>query len=193
MKVPEKVAANPVLEAERRGGLKERELALGGAVASDIERDWNRPLGRGLVHFEQAPEETTLAFSFKHPQGTLAGHCTEHLKSNLMGLKNPKVSLACTCKDGDRSLGEVALEQSQGSAELAGGGAYRVYGIYTASNGRKRDEVLGYWFLSQAGEGAVELKGEGRAWLPPNVSPEQRPALLCLYAAMLLYRPGEAK
>ncbi|MFT3925806.1 MAG: hypothetical protein QM778_24905 [Myxococcales bacterium] len=193
MKVPEKVAGNPVMNAQREGGLKENELRLGGAVASQIERNWSRPLGRGLVSFEKAPEETTLKFAFKEGQVALSGGCVEQLRTNLMGLKDPKVSLECSCKDGETLKGQLKLEQYQGKAELGGANSYQVYGVHTTTSGKKRNEVLGYWFLSKAGEGAIELKNDGRAWLPPTLSAEERPTLLCLYSALLLYRPSEAR
>ncbi len=190
MKVPDGVASVPTLQAEREGGLKERELRLGGAVARQIERSWSRPTGRGLVNFEKAPEKTSLKFAFQHGNQALAGECLEHLSTNMMGLKDPKVSLRCACKAGETVRARLQLEQNQGSAELTGLASYQVSSIHTDERGRARREVLGYLFQGPHGGGAVDRGGEGRAWLPSDLGAEEKPLLLCLYAGLLLYKPS---
>jgi hypothetical protein len=207
MKVPDKVDRGHTLTVERYGGLKEKELKVGGAVVRDIDRSWTRPTGRGLVGFEKAPDETSLTFAFQREGLTLAGSCLEELSTNMMGLKDPKVSLTCTCKVGETVRARLTLEQYQGAAELVGAaqadaeqpaesvGAvnrFNVYGVHTDSRGKKRKEVLGYWFQGRHGEGAIDLEGKGKAWLPGAVSNEEKSLLLCLYSGLLLYRPGGA-
>jgi len=190
MKVPDGVAAAPALQAVREGGLKERELRLGGAVVRQIERSWSRPTGRGLVNFEKPPEETSLKFAFQHENQALTGECLEHLTTNMMGLKDPKVSLRCACKEGETVRAQLQLEQNRGSAELTGLGSYTVTPIHTDQRCKARHELLGYSFQSPHGEGAIDRGGEGRAWLPSDVSPEEKPLLLCLYSGLLLYKPS---
>lgn len=192
MQVPSKVGGGPALKVERYGGLVERELKLGGAVVSNIERRWSRPTGRGLVNFQKAPDESSLTFAIAFQEKALTGKCVEHLTTNMMGLKNPKVSLECVCAEGGAARAKLALEQYQGAAELTGLGSYKVSALHKDTKGESRREVLGYWFQGSAGEGAVDLHDDGRAWLPASVSAEERPLLLCLYAGLLLYRPGEA-
>lgn len=192
MQVPTKVGSTPAFEVERYGGLKEREVKLGGAVVRHVDRSWSRPTGRGLVSFEKAPEESSLGFDMTAQDRAFTGKCVEHLHTNMMGLKNPKVSLECTCREGEATRAQLKLEQYQGAAELAGFGTYQVSALHQDTRGKNRQEVLGYWFQGSTGEGAVDLNADGRIWLPAGVSPEEKPLLLCLYAGLLLYRPGEA-
>ena len=192
MQVPSKVAGRPPLKVERYGGLLGKELKLGGAVVRQIQRSWSRPTGRGVVNFQKAPEETSLTFAMKGPDKPLIGKCVEHLSTNMMGLKDPKVSLECTCSEAEVVRARLILEQYKGSAELTGLGTYQVSALHEDTKGKHRKEVLGYWFQGSSGDGAVDSNDEGRVWLPAAVSPDEKPLLLCLYAGLLLYRPGEA-
>jgi hypothetical protein len=191
MQVPSTVAGTPPVKVERYGALKERELKLGGAVVRNIERSWSRPTGRGVVNFQKAPEETSLKFAIKEQDRGLAAECVETLSTNMMGLKDPKVHLVCVCKEGETLRAKLELDQYRGTAELTGLNRFQVSALHKDTRGKSRHEVLGYWFQSPAGQGAVDLNDEGRVWLPQAVTPEEKPILLCLYAGLLLYRPGE--
>jgi hypothetical protein len=192
MKVPGSVSSSVASPVARESGLREGDLHFAGARISDIRRDSNRPTGRGLVNFEKAFDETRVAFRFQVGDVGLDGECVEQLKANLMGLKRPKVFLKCSCKAEDQERAKLALEQYQGHAELESGVRYEVSSLHETTRGKTTKDVLGYWFKGSEGQGAVDLQGDERVWLPPKLVDSDRPLLLCLVGALLVYKPSES-
>jgi hypothetical protein len=180
------------MPVERYGGLREREVKLGGAVIDQIARGSSRATGRGVVAFERAPDESKLAFRFRHGQVQFTGSCLEELRTNMMGLKRPTVGLHCHCEQDGRMLAELALSDYAGRAELhPAQGTFEVSALHQTASGKQKKDILGYWFRSEAAEGAVDLLGDGRVFVPAALSAEQKSRLLCLYGALLLYKPSE--
>jgi hypothetical protein len=88
-------------------------------------------------------------------------------------------------------VAQLELNQGNGTAKL-GDAEYRVQTLHQTRKGKQEKAALGYWFTQPAGEGAIDLAGDGRFWLPPQLSAEQEPAMLCLYASLFVYRPSQA-
>jgi hypothetical protein len=192
LRVPARVATTPALPVVRSGSWNEKEVRLGDVALTRVERENNRSTGRGVVNFDRSFDEGRVGFQFQEGGLLLAGDCLERLKSNMMGLKRPLVLLHCRCRDGDEVRAELELEQYQGHARLSDAASYQVSSLHETTRGHKKSEVLGYWFRGPNGEGAVDVQGAERVWLPPGASSEEKSLLMCLYGALILYRPSEA-
>jgi hypothetical protein len=186
LKVPSKVARQPAQGVERHAWT----LKLGGGAVSDVARGSDRVTGRGLWTFKERPSEASLRFVFRRGSVALDGDCLERVNKPVMGFVPDNVSLTCTCRQAGKTSARLTLEKGKGSAQLEGGAAYEVSALNRSTRNKKEPQALGYWFQRAEGEGAVDVTGDGRFWLPPGLPAQEEPGLLCLYAGLLLYHPS---
>jgi hypothetical protein len=189
LKVPPGVAHVPPIAVSGRGGLHEGEWKLGAATISGVERSANRITGRGVTTWQRDPNQTGLTFTLKDQNRTLAAVCNEGVEETYFGVGRPNVHFECSCREGDAERAHFKLVNGDGTAELPEVARFQVSRLSISSQNRNEKRALGYWFHGDSGQGAVDVLDDGRVWLPERLPGEARPALLCSYAALLLYRP----
>ena len=117
------------------------------------------------------------------------GECTEQASSNgIAGFSKVKVTFGCTCNEGETARGKIDVVNGAGTAQV-GEALYQVLLVHESETGSKVSGALGYHFRGPEGEGAGDVGGTGRAWLPAGADDHNSFTLACEYAGLLLYRP----
>jgi hypothetical protein len=195
MKIPGNVADAPTVQVRghtEASRLRPPALKLDGWMAQNVVRSANRPTGRGATQWSREPTETQLHFDLLEGSTALHADCTERVHRTAMGFGKQENNLECTCREAGADRMRLTLVNGKGSAILGAGTEFRITPILQADSGKKQHRALGYLFEGSAGQGAgaVEVTERSRAFRPPQLPESERPALLCAYASLLLYRPS---
>ena len=189
--IPPNAAAGESLEVKGRksGGIgKEPDFQIGTFAITAIDRDWNKSSSTGVGPWKR--DASKRAYRFEIAQGELSAHaeCLEIGTANSVGpWGTGKVTYTCEC----RGEGVIAskLEFVNGNGTFsAGTRTMPVVPIFQSEGKASSSSPLGYSFAGDGYEGAVDVSGAGRAFLPAVEAPNERMAWVCAYASLLLYR-----
>jgi hypothetical protein len=196
MKPPPGVAGAKPLKVVGYSGsvqtFREKELQLGSYAVSNIDRDWDKGSSAGAGLWSRDAKKKAYRFDVKSQARTLHGECTEQaVQHSIAGFGKAKVTFGCTCSEGSTVRGKLDVVNGQGTAQVGDAALYQVATVHESEQGSTSSGALGYHFRGPQGEGAVDVGGTGRAWLPAEASEEDTFTLACQYAALFLYRPTE--
>jgi hypothetical protein len=136
----------------------------------------------------QTTKQATYRFDLHGKGRSLRGECTQAAQKSLAGSVMPNTRLSCTCREASAARMSLELANGRGSAQLAGA-SYKLSALHESEGGRRVASTLGYAFRGAAGTGVVDVSETGRAWLPANLSEDERLGMICGYASLLLERP----
>lgn len=195
MKPPAGVANADQLRVEGYSGsvktFREKELKLGSYSVANIERDWDKGSSASAGLWSRDAKKKAYRYDVKSQSRTLHGECTEQaVQQSIAGFGKAKVTFGCTCNEGEAVRGKLDVVNGAGTAQV-GESLYQVSVVHESEQGSTVSAALGYHFRGPAGEGAVDVGGTGRAWLPAGVDEDNGLTLACQYAGLFLYRPTE--
>jgi hypothetical protein len=196
MQPPQGVATAKALPVTGHSGsfksFKESDLTIGSYKVTNIDRDWDKGSGANAGLWSRDAKKKAYRFDVQSQGRTLQGECTEQAVTHAVaGFGKTKVTFACTCGDGDTPRAKLSLVNGAGSVELGRGVKYDLAVVHQSEQGAQVSTALGYHFTSPSGEGAVDVTGNGRAWVPNDLDEEPLFDLVCGYAGLFLYRPTE--
>jgi len=168
---------------------RDRELSIGSARVSDVGGTTIYP--PGLTAYGRMPEQTQWDYSYKiHAgQSSLRGECLERVgETRYYGLGETTLDVTCRCFAGDQPVAELSLARGEGKATLLPAHRFAVFGTHGSKQGKHSREILGYRFQSGRSVGAIDVTKASGAYFGENLAREERDALTCLYAGILLHR-----
>jgi hypothetical protein len=194
LKPPASVGSAQELKVEGHSGsiktFRDKDLKIGSYAVTNIDRDWDKGSSTSAGPWSRNAKSKAYRFDLKAEGHTLHGECTEQaVEQAVAGFGKAKVTFGCTCGEGDAQQAKLELVNGAGSAQLAAGAAYDLRALHESAQGAQVSSALGYEFRGAKESGAVDVSGAGRAWIPASVSDQERLALVCSYAGLLLYRP----
>lgn len=194
MKPPPGVAAaTPLAVVGHSGSVKtfrENEIKLGGYQVANIDRDWDKKSSSGAGPWSREAKKKAYRYDIQSQGRTLHGECTEQaVEHSVGGFGKQNVSFTCVCAENGANVAQLELANQAGTAQVGSANSYQVAAVHESEQGAKVSSALGYHFRGPHGEGAVDVTGSGRAWLPAQVDQEESFALVCQYAGLFLYRP----
>ena len=136
------------------------------------------------------PDAEHYAFTIRGDGHTLRGDCQEHVLERVaLGLGKTRVTLRCSCNEGDKSAVELKTEAKGGAIRFVDGTELPLAPAHGAGEGRSSKHLLGFVAEDPNGSGGVDLAGSNVAWVPASIAPHQRLGVACAYAALLLHHP----
>jgi hypothetical protein len=175
------------------------DCQVGEAWIEHVKREFESDKARGLVLSERV-DETRFSFDVRSPAGALRAQCVDDMSRNSESLgrlgtaHQQSSTLACNLgAPGDAAPLELrmsaSLDHSYEGTFQAHGVTYRIRGIDQTPSG-SAGVVLGYRLDGNGFVGAVEVIGEGRAWLAKSLDAQSRADALAAFGALLVYVPS---
>jgi hypothetical protein len=194
MKPPSGVSGATALPVSGHSGsvktFREKPLQLGPYQVGSIDRDWDKKSSTSAGPWSRDAKKKAYRYDVTGQGRNLHGECTEQaIESSVAGFGKLSVTFSCVCSENGSTVAQVDLKDETGSAQVSGAEGYKVSTIHDSEQGARVSSPLGYHFTGPHGEGAVDVSGPGRAWLPAQAEPDESLALACQYAGLLLYRP----
>ncbi len=195
MKPPSSVTQSQRLAIQGHSGntqtFREKNLEIGSYSVSHIDRDWDKGTQTNAGPWSRASNRKAYRFDVGAAGRLIHAECNEQAVSqDIAGIGQSKVTFACECREGSDARAKVDLVDGVGTARIAGI-PYEITAVYESEQGGRSGTALGYHFKAPEGDGAVDVTGKGRAWLPTAVTDETTLGLVCAYAGLLLYRPTQ--
>jgi len=200
-------AQGEVLEARNRssmsGAFVDESFDLGPYKVSAVNRDWNSSSQSrsGFTFLDASHANGGHSFRLEGGSAPLAGRCFTEAEQSEAHIGNVSVSstfhrLECRCEAG-AIASSLRLESAdrglKGQVEIPGG-TFPLQSVHDPEGGAHMPDAIGYRVDGPAGPaGAVEVSRPGRVWIRRGTPPEQREALTCLFAGVMLYQPPRTK
>lgn len=168
---------------------RDRELSIGSAKVSDVKGTAIYP--PGLTAYGRVPDQSQWDYQYQVRDGqrTLRGECSERAgEVRYYGLGETTLDVSCRCSVAERQVAEISIVRGAGNATISPAQRFAVFGTRGSQQGKEAREILGYRFQSGKSVGAVDVTKSSGAYYAENLSPEERDALTCLYAGILLHR-----
>jgi len=170
--------------------MRDHQLSIGAAQVSDVKGTPIHPPGMTAYGRVLDQDKWDYTFTLREGGRSLRAECTEQVGDvRFFALGAVMLDLRCSCFEGSARLATLAVVNGKGSAVLPGNMHYAVSETRQSKQGRSARSVLGYNFHAATGTGAIDITRQALAYMPKQLSEEQRLPLTCLYAALLLHRP----
>jgi hypothetical protein len=171
---------------------REKAFKIGSYTVANIERDWDQGRSTRAAggSFGKDTKKKAYSFVLKAQARELRAECAEESEARgISGITPSRVSLRCVCREGEAPHTELALNNGRGTVRLPGDLRYDLSELHESEKGRRSSAALGYGMSGPHGSAAVDVTGNGRAWLPRDLAEDEALGLACSFASLLLYRP----